>query len=151
VRLCATTGQPAYHPALGQAADHPANEARLRGVLAVLERAGAGEAGARILTLWHTYVSTVGERKPPEYDVCYPPTLINSLVRRVVDGCTALGIRRFDAVAPAAPPAGGTAVIDVPRLLDEVWTRFLADPAAYAQWERNQVDALWRALGLAWP
>lgn len=148
VRLCATTGQPAYRPVLGEAADHPANEARLRGALAVLERAGANEAGARVLTLWHAYVSVVGECKPADYDVCYPPALIQSLARRVVDGCAALGIRRFDDLATAGGGAGGT---DVAQLLGEAWMRFITDPPAYAQWEPGQRDALWRELGLTAP
>jgi hypothetical protein len=143
VRLCAGRSQGAYHPALGEAAEHPADEARLRGILAVLELMGAQEVRDGIDGLWHDYLAVSGETKPTDYEVCYPQRLIESLARHTVEGCRALGLRGFDQlVAPLKAD-------DIPSLLSEAWQRFLADPQAYVDWEREQLQILWRDTGLS--
>jgi hypothetical protein len=90
VRLCAGRSHNTYHPALGEAAEHPADEARLRGVLAVLELMGMPEVAARIGGLWHEYMAASGETRPADYDVCYPQPLMKSLARHTVAGWQAL-------------------------------------------------------------
>ncbi len=62
-----------------QAAYHPADEARLRGIIAVLEQMGAAEAVDRIISLWDNYLTVCGETLPSDYDVCYPQSLIEFL------------------------------------------------------------------------
>src|SRR5262245_60264933 len=95
IRLCAGDGQGGYYPALGERATHPANEARLRGVLAVLERMGAATIGARVEQAWQDYMAARREVRPPDYEVCYPQALIDSLAERVVTGCQSLGLVGF--------------------------------------------------------
>jgi hypothetical protein len=141
VRLCAGRSQDAYHPALGETAEHPADEARLRGVLAVLALMGAQEAGARIGALWRDYLAASGETSPADYEVCYPQTLIASLARHTVEVCRALGLRGF---GPVIDPLGTD---DIFALLDEAWERFLIDPQSYADWERQQLEKLQQSLG----
>jgi hypothetical protein len=141
VRLCAGRSQAAYHPALGEMAEHPADEARLRGVLAVLELMGAQEARARIGALWQDYLTVSAEIRPADYEVCYPQALIASLARRTVEGCRAFGLRGFDQVLD--PPRTD----DIPALLHEAWQRFLIDPQSYADWERQQLEKLQQSLG----
>jgi hypothetical protein len=141
VRLCAGRSQDAYHPALGEASEHPADEARLRGVLAVLERLGAQEVGNEIDGLWHDYLAVSGETKPADYEVCYPQGLIDSLARHTVEGCRALGLRGFEQIVE--PPKAD----NIPSLLGEAWKRFLADPRTYADWECEQLQVLWQDSG----
>jgi hypothetical protein len=136
VRLCAGRSQDAYHPALGETAEHPANEARLRGVLAALELMGWQEVGARIGALWQDYLDVSGETRPADYAVCYPQTLIASLAQRTVGGCRALGLRGF------GPDLDPLKTGDIPALLDEAWKRFLIAPECYADWERRQLGIL---------
>src|SRR5262249_13578137 len=95
VRLCSGRRQMAYQPALGQSAEHPADEARLGAILAVLNRLGAAAAGQRILALWRAYLATTGQARPAEYDVCYPQHLIEALADQVVRGCRARGVRGY--------------------------------------------------------
>lgn len=140
VRLCAGRGHSAYHPALGEAAEHPADEARLRGVLAALELLGAPAAAARIGALWREYVAVSGETAPADYELCYPQLLLASLARHTVEGCQALGLRSFG--VSRDPPAPD----DLPALLGEAWERFLADPQSYADWEHERLQALWQGL-----
>jgi hypothetical protein len=141
VRLCAGRGQDAYHPTLGGTVEHPADEARLRGMLAVLELMGAPEASAQVGALWHGYLAISGETRPADYEVCYPQELIESLARYTVEGCRTLGLRGFDQIVD--PPRAN----DIPALLGKAWERFLTDPQAYADWERQRLQRLWQELG----
>ncbi|MFQ5872324.1 MAG: hypothetical protein ACE5JL_00780 [Dehalococcoidia bacterium] len=142
VRLCVGSSEAAFHPSLGEMAEHPAEEARLSGMLAVLERMNTGAVATRIRALWDTYLSVSTESRPAEYDVCYPQTLIDSLARRTIEGCQALGLRSFGHLADSSGP------IDIPSLISEAWERFMSNPQAYFDWEHQQLDALWQELGV---
>ena len=145
LRLCSGhSQQDAYHPSLGESGTHPADEARLRGILAVLGQVGAADSGVRIKELWERYLAVSGQTKPADYDLCYPDTLIASLARHVVAGCRALGLRGIDQAPSNPPPA-----VDIPLLLCEAWERFLADPRAYLEWGPKRIEALWQELGAA--
>lgn len=140
VRLCAGQSQSAFHPTLGEAAEHPADEARLRGIVAVLEAVGRGDAGAAVNGLWGHFLQIRGEAVAPDYGVCYPQALLDTLARCVVAGCRTLGLRGFD--------AAGHPATDVIALIDEAWQRFLADPTTFGAWEGPRIEELWRTLGV---
>jgi hypothetical protein len=142
IHLCVGEGQVLYAPALGQSSTHPANEARFRGILAVLVRLGAGDV-AQLQALWHRYLVVRVEAQPPDYDVCYPQALLDALAQRVITGCQTIGLRDFQTASGAAPAS----TPDVPRLLIHAWEQFLRDSAAYAGWEDQQMTSLWSALG----
>lgn len=141
VRLCASVSRAAYAPTLGEASDHPADEARLRGIVAVLQRVGDDAAQARVRDVWERYRTMSGETQPSDYEVCYPQELINSLAERVVDGCRSLGLRGVNDT-PATPDA-------LLALINEAWERFQADPEHYGDWEYARLRALWEDLGVA--
>lgn len=139
VRLCASNSSAAYHPTLGERADHPADEARLRGIVAVLAEMGEADVGARITSLWNSYLDASREIRPQDYEVCYPQTLLESLAKEIIAGCRSLGVRGFD--QPCGDPAHR-----LPSLLAEAWERFLANSQTYSDWERSQIEALWQEL-----
>jgi hypothetical protein len=139
LRLCTGNSRTVYYPGLSDIAEHPADEARFRGIIAVLEQIGALEAVDRIQTLWDNYLAACGETLPPDYEVCYPQTLIEALAQRTIEVCRTLSLRSFN----ASNSTGG----NIPSLLNEAWERFLNDPQAYADWERSQLEMLWRDLG----
>jgi hypothetical protein len=140
IRLCAGGSRSAYRPAFGETAEHPADDARLRGVTSVL--ATLGIATTQLETLWADYLRMSGERRPPDYERCYPDSLIKSLAIKTVEGCRAVGLRGFDEIPN---PREG----DIIGLIDEAWQRFLADPAPYLEWERMRMDQLWHDLGFS--
>jgi hypothetical protein len=144
-RLCFGEGQTLHEPALGQVATHPAEEARLRGVLAMLRLMDSAE-GPAIQALWAGYLKLRGEAQPADYDVCYPRPLLNSLARQVIEGCQALGLRSFR--EPPDPHASGP---DIPRLLGNAWRQFIQDADNYPAWERARLAELWSTLGLPSP
>jgi len=138
VRLCASLSHAAYHPALGEAAEHPADAARLRGVVAVLDHLGRVADGERVRVLWDQYMAATGEDRPLEYAVCYPHALIDSLAARVIAGCQTLGIRSFQDSSDAAG--------DLVSLLAGAWEQFLTTPQTYTTWEDLRLTALWSDL-----
>lgn len=142
LRLCAgQSGATVYAPALDEAgtSEHPANEARMRGVRAVLELVAGADFSDQLKQMWDRYVATSGEHRPAEYDVCYPQSLIEGLARRTVDACKVLGLRAFDEI--------GAEELDIPTLLQQAWEEFRRDPRAYGEWERSKMERLWDELG----
>jgi hypothetical protein len=140
IRLCTGQSKGAYAPALGELKEHPADVARLHGVLTVLRSMGAAAVAARIQALWENYLAAALEHRPAEFDLCYPDALIESLTRRVVAGCRTLRLRGFD-------DRDGT-LEDLPALLQEAWRRFMDEPTTYINWETETLARLWRSLGL---
>jgi hypothetical protein len=141
VRLCASTSSAAYHPTLGERADHPADEARLRDMVAVLTHMGATETGARITSLWNSYLDASRKSRPQDYEVCYPQTLLESLAKNVIAGCRSLGVRGFDQPAEGPPS-------HVPALLAEAWDRFLADAQPIPTGSTRRLRLFGRSLAL---
>ena len=52
IRLTAGNGSDVYHPTLGEIGGHPADEARLRGVIAILEKTGLTDKVQEVQDLW---------------------------------------------------------------------------------------------------
>jgi hypothetical protein len=142
IRLCAGGSRSAYRPALGEAEEHPADEARLRGVAAVLSRLGEEAASRQMGRLWDDYLRLSGERRPADYERCYPDALIQSLAAQTIENCRMLGLRGFDQIQN---PSEG----DIMRLIADAWQRFLAEPGAYLEWERQRLERLWHDLGFS--
>jgi hypothetical protein len=139
LRLCAGGRNVAFVPSLGEQASHPADDARMRGIVAVLRGMGDDADADRLQTVWNEYLTVAGESKPTEFDLCYPATLIQALADQVRTACGALGLRPFT--------AAGSPDVEIPALLKEAWRRLREDPGAYRVWEEAQLSALWRRLG----
>ncbi len=139
VRLCAGIASEVYVPGLGERAEHPADEARLRGVVALLNRVGGEEGVGELPALWGAYSAANGANRPADYDACYPDELLENLARRVSEGCAALGIRPFPDVSDPAT--------DIPALVNEAWDRFRGEPGSYSQWEQVTLSRIRAELG----
>ena len=135
IRLCTGNSNGAYFPALGEFSSHPADEARLRGIMAVLGQIGSTDAATELQAAWESYLALTAEDRPAEYDVCYPQALLDSLAHQVVQGCSNLGLRGFSECNLADEN-------DLPALLNKAWERFRSEPATYASWETQQLARL---------
>jgi hypothetical protein len=138
VRLCASLAGSVYYPTLGEAAEHPADGARLDGVVATLNELGDVGGAHTVSSWWRDYVAISGESEPGEYSMCYPKALVDDLAKTVVAGCSALGIRSYLSVGD------GTLV----QTFLSAWERFRADPDNYPEYERGQVRVLQKELGV---
>lgn len=124
-------GDPFEVPVLGTSS-HPADDARMRAMLAALRLAGfAGEAAA-IGDRWAGLVTHADSAPEPEYHRCYPEELLEKIARHALAGVEAIGCRRAE--AQTADP--------VHAALNEAWAEFWRDPAGYVEWERGAVASL---------
>jgi len=134
-RLCAGATRSMHFPALGELAEHPADEARLRGIVAMLRELGLEEEAQNVEALWEVHATIRGAvQRPADYNVSYPQSLLDSLARRIVKGCRALNIREFNR---SEDPAG-----DIPAMIVEAWRRFLENPQQYTGWEASTLATL---------
>lgn len=111
---------------------HPADDARMRAILAMLRTYpyAAGEAD-KVEAAWMQLLSAMSYAAPPEYYECYPRDQIPKLVAAAKAGVEAIGIRTHQ-----AETAG------VRALLNEAWTVFWKAPRAYQAWESERVQEL---------
>ncbi len=119
---------------------HPADHARMLAMRSLLIR--CGPAGAAILALvdpaWTSYLAhyaSQGVVPTPDFELRYPPTLIDGVAEAADDLFTLVRVRRFDGPACDAP--------DLPNLLEAAWTNLGANVAGYVIWEQQTLAALW--------
>jgi hypothetical protein len=140
VRLCAGRVE-AFAPGLDEdeASDHPSDEARFRGICTLLRTLAPSEDRDALEDFWSSYLRASGQMAPPDYDLVYPPELLEPIAANVISRCRALGLRSFDQAASSPD--------DVVALLNEAWRRFEADPVAYEAWEREALLGLFSSSG----
>jgi hypothetical protein len=140
MRLCVGGRSAAHVPSLGGRGSHPADAARMYATLAVLRGMSAAAAADEIERAWIEYLGVAGERRPTEFDLCYPPALLDALAMSVRAACDHLGLRPFT--------TAGASEADVVGLAQEAWRRFRANPVGYRRWEEAELAALWLRLGV---
>jgi hypothetical protein len=113
-------------------ATHPADDARMRALLAALRLSGFQEDAAGIEARWREVLRLANASPSPNYPFCYPDDLIGFMVTAARQGVAEMQCRM------AAP---GTAD-PIHLLLNEAWTKFWSNPASYHQWEKGAVAQL---------
>lgn len=136
LRLCCGLDSDIFQPGFGEPSTHPSGESRMRAILTMLKSLGLDEESKVIQDQWLRYLLAIGSQKPMEYDHCYPDALIDSLTRKVYNGCVKIGL-----VSYKDQHASGSDV-NLLALLNEAWTMLSADPQGYAEWESVQVKRL---------
>lgn len=138
IRLCARVSESLYVPHLGEMATHPADQARMEGIVAVLHEMGDTDAATQLELTWQQYAQIHAEPRPADFDLSYPAQLLNALARHVVAGCIALGILDYRASQAQSATIIGTII--------QGWERFLADPQAHRTWEQTRLQAIWQEI-----
>ncbi len=136
VRLAVNHGNDPYDPSPGHIADHPADQARLDAVLAMLGLLGLNDDAVDINKGWSEMLGIGLHEKPPQgYDLYYPSKLLQELAQTVFAGCQEKGLVSF----PAHQDHASTSVVG---LIDQAWRVFNRDPAEYPIWERQAISRL---------
>jgi hypothetical protein len=130
VRLCALFGDRLFAPTLGERAEHPANEARMRVIMAVLKDVFDDPDLRTANEAWAALGSGTSEVRPPNYDLCYPDVLVHQLALTVTKGCRDLGVI----------PANGTP--SVASILRDAWLSFIDDPNSLS----GRLPEIWSEL-----
>ncbi len=136
LRLCCSLDPGVFRPGFGESSTHPSGESRIRAIVAMLKRIGLDEDSKVIQDQWLKYLSAIGSKKPTEYDHCYPDALIDSLARKIHNGCVKIGLMTYK------DQQASNNDINLSALLNEAWTVLLANPQGYAEWESGQVKRL---------
>ena len=134
-----------YLPSIDHPGTHPANEARMRGILLVLARlADNSVLGSRLSQQWDEYTQTMWRvtrtDSPDEgYTYCYDDKVLEQLVDIVINSCKNKGL-----VPYYEQPAGDSN--NIASVMQMAWRSFLRDPANYGQWETNMIQYLKSSL-----
>ena len=113
-------------------ATHPADDARMRTLLAALRSSGFDQEAAAIVARWNDALALANAAPSPNYPFCYPEKLIQHMVAKVREGVAGMGCRI----------AGHGTVEPIHLLLNEAWARFWSNPSGYHEWEKAAVAQL---------
>jgi len=135
LRLVMQSGEGIYSPGFGDdQASHPSDEARMRGILFILEQMGELQERQSLSDQWDRYVNVTASTPDEEYANCYPDVLLRDLARRVVELCQGCDVVPFDRQPDALD--------NLPALLRQAWGRFRSDPDRYPEWESATVASV---------
>jgi hypothetical protein len=134
IRLVLSTQDELYHPTFGETGTHPADEARMRVILASLAEMGADTEAEQIREKWGALTSIFVDKPDGEYAICYPDDILLKLSRQVLRLCRGLDLMPFFDQPKDAN--------NLPSLMQEAWEQFHRDPDSYPRWEAANTEAL---------
>ena len=137
VRLCTNMSSPIFTGGNS----HPADDSRRLGIRSMLLRLGFGQQADRIDAWWQELVRLSNELKPNNFDVVYPPSLLEELCEFLFRECSKLGLVAWSQHSLTSQSVGS--------LLNEAWDTFLDSPATFGDYEHGIVERLKREVGVA--
>ncbi|MGX5721455.1 hypothetical protein [Shinella zoogloeoides] len=136
--LAIKKGYEAFEVPTNRIETHPADDARMRMILAALTRIGFAAECATIQAAWENLMDHRSERAEPEYRQCYPDHLIETIVDLAHRGIEAIGTQL--AVPGALTPWA--------ERLDMAWQVFWQQPDRYNAWESEHMRLAAGAMGI---
>jgi hypothetical protein len=132
LHLAAKRGGDPFEVPVASVSSHPADDARMRVMLAGLGLSGYSREAQAVGDRWRGLLAEGGTRPEPEYHRCYPDALLARVAEHARAGVEAVGCRL----------AGPTTADPIHAELNRAWDRFWGDPAAYVDWEKDAVARL---------
>lgn len=111
---------------------HPADDARMRALLAGLQLCGFDADVAEIRQRWQETLRLTTDVAAPDYFYCYPDELIEFVACKAKDGTLEMDCR----------VAGKQTRDPVHLLLNTAWQKFWTNPGSYHTWEAAAVREL---------
>src|SRR5262249_27736785 len=102
---------------------------------------GQGGPAAQIDARWAELMALAGQKPPAEYDLTYPLELLEQLAAFLHTTAQDMGLSAW------CGPAAGSG-LHVTTLLNAAWDKFHACPDGFAEYERCELAALRKELGL---
>ena len=133
--LCVERGGDPFDTPMMSMSTHPADDARMRAALAMLNESGFKEDAELIKAAWRDFIDVMEYTPPPEYRQCYPDALLSVIVSKIKEGVQEIG------TATTCPGAQAPVV----ALLNAAWQEFWKAPKSYQTWEAAQLGALWKS------
>lgn len=113
---------------------HPANDARMQGILLVLEVLGDSRERKSLYHSWEKYKGIVGVKPNEEYEYCYPKQILRKLVEIITSACSNSGIISFQ----EQPEKEENLIF----IMKTAWKEFNLNPITYPEWETKTVNFL---------
>lgn len=139
IRLSVNHGRDPYTPSPGETItenQHPADQARLDGIIAMLDILGLNNEAEAINQRWLDMLDVSFYGQPPQgYDLYYPPQLIYDLAQTVFDSAQQQGLIPFTGQQKGSH-------LNVIKMIDRAWQTFNQAPDEYPTWERRMIHHL---------
>jgi len=124
-----------------QVTTHPADDARMKAMLASLRLSGFEDEAKAVDEQWQQLVKILGHKKDVDYHLAYPDDLIEAIAVEIHQGTSALGCcMRSKEVTSKDDDSS------VVGLLTNAWNAFWQNPKDYSKWEEKQMQ-IWRKRG----
>ena len=114
---------------------HPANEARMRAIFAMLRLTNHNTELAQIESSWEDFLRNIRIKPPVNFYDIYPQDFIDRLAQSVFEGCRNIGLRSYDEQLALPSPA-------VSLALNEAWHIIHTSPDDFKNWEEGKVAEL---------
>lgn len=132
LHLSISTGADPFDIPLFKTSTHPPNATRMQAMLYLLELLGFSKEIISIKKKWKDFLTLRNARPSPEYQRCFPDTLLSEIA-----SCSQEGVMGLNCML-AHPKMSGACR----NLLNEAWQKFWEAPEEYADWENNAVRNL---------
>jgi hypothetical protein len=135
IRLAVNHGTDPYYPSPDAIQDHPADQARLDGILAMLKLLGLKREANEIEAHWSQLLDLDLYKQPPlGYELYYPASLIQKLAELVYAGCQEQGLISFRYQSQSDQHLVTT--------INRAWQAFNQNPATFPEWESDTMRKL---------
>jgi hypothetical protein len=115
--------------------DHPANEARMRAIFAMLHLTGHKSELIQIETSWADFLNNISTKPQASYQDIYPQEFIDLLAQSVFKGCQNIALRSYnEQLTLPSPP--------VSLIINEAWNIMNTSPDQFKNWEESKVAEL---------
>ena len=138
VRLCTNMSSTLFKGG----ALHPADAARHAGIDLMLRALGCDSEASRISDWWQELLGLGSATAPNDFDLIYPPDLLESLCEFLNQCCPSIGLISW-------PDRSTSNAVHMGVLLNEAWEQFRASPEQFADYEHEVVKKLREHLGLS--
>lgn len=121
-----------------QVTTHPADDARMKAMLASLQLIGSDDEARTIDEQWDKLVKILGHKKDADYHLAYPDNLIEAIAVEIHQGISGLGCHMRSKELGSEDDDSS-----VVGLLSNAWNTFWKNPEDYSKWEKKQIQ-IWR-------
>jgi hypothetical protein len=143
LRLVTNRDKNPYHPlprSANHSTTHPADQARLEAILAMLRIMKQTASVKRLEAAWQQMLEARHYGKRPQgFAVYYPQSLIKKLARIVFEQCQNMQLIPYSEQETQDE-------LDIVALVSRAWTMFQEMPTQYGDWEKKMAHKFWQQL-----
>jgi hypothetical protein len=121
------------------AVEHPSDEARMRGIYTMLRQLKHDYEIKNIDEKWQQYISLSESHRPVDYVYFHPDQLLDTLAQYVLDGCKNIGLISVNEQLLSNE-------MNLVVILNAAWQKFIEEPESYPDWERAQLQEIYRKM-----